>query len=605
MQTRSCGFVTFVTASPPLITTTMDEDIPQLSTGVCDKIASSSGAQDPVWSSSPVMQIVQAKAIETNGQTRWRTVISDGLHVLQAMVVTQLNTLFENGDAGKGSIVRIQRFAINTIQGRRIVIILGLEILVKDTEKIGNPTPRTLDPPGTTSKPPSTVGPAVPRTAPPKPSRPTLPIEGLSPYSNNWTIRARVTQKSEIRTWSNQRGEGKLFSVTLMDETGEIRGTAFNLAVDNLYDKFQEGKVYYVSKARVNLAKKKFNNVANDYELALEKNTEIEECTDQSDVPDIKYSFVPLDDLINKPKDSTCDVLAVVSEVGEVASISTKTNRTTSKRELTLVDRTNSSIRLTLWGKQAETYEDDGSNPVIAFKGVRIGEFQGRSLSMISSSIMTLNPDLPDALVLRGWYDSVGATTSFTAYTMGSGSGGGAAFNRAEVRTIEDIKENLQIAEKAEMFSCRGTILHIRGENPAYPACPNQTCKKKVIETGDAWHCEKCEKSWEKPEYRYIISMAVSDHTGQAWLQGFHDVGLAVFNMSADELMEIKTNDPAKYPAILAKSSYSTFNFACRAKLDTYQDQSRVRYGISRILPLNYREEAAYLRDIIKKNWPN
>lgn len=34
--------------------------------------------------------------------------------------------------------------------------------------------------------------------------------------------------------------------------------------------------------------------------------------------------------------------------------------------------------------------------------------------------------------------------------------------------------------------------------------------------------------------------MAVSDHTGQAWLQGFHDVGLAVFNMSADELMEIK-----------------------------------------------------------------
>jgi hypothetical protein len=34
--------------------------------------------------------------------------------------------------------------------------------------------------------------------------------------------------------------------------------------------------------------------------------------------------------------------------------------------------------------------------------------------------------------------------------------------------------------------------------------------------------------------------MAVSDHTGQAWLQGFHDVGLAVFNMSADDLMEIK-----------------------------------------------------------------
>lgn len=158
-----------------------------------------------------------------------------------------------------------------------IVIILGLGILVKEAQKIGNPTPRSLDPPETTSKPPSAAGSLGPRTAPPRPTRPTLPIEGLSPYSNGWTIKARITQKSEIRTWSNQRGEGKLFSVTLMDETGEIRGTGFNLAVDQLYDKFEEGKVYYISKARVNLAKKQFNNVANDYELALEKTTEVEE----------------------------------------------------------------------------------------------------------------------------------------------------------------------------------------------------------------------------------------------------------------------------------------------------------------------------------------
>jgi replication factor A1 len=44
--------------------------------------------------------------------------------------------------------------------------------------------------------------------------------------------------------------------------------------------------------------------------------------------------------------------------------------------------------------------------------------------------------------------------------------------------------------------------------------------------------------------------MAVSDHTGQAWFQGFHDVGLAVFNMSADDLMEIKvgaSDDPATH----------------------------------------------------------
>lgn len=40
--------------------------------------------------------------------------------------------------------------------------------------------------------------------------------------------------------------------------------------------------------------------------------------------------------------------------------------------------------------------------------------------------------------------------------------------------------------------------------------------------------------------------MKVSDATGQTWLQGYHDVGLDVFNMSAGDLMEIKvrTLDP-------------------------------------------------------------
>jgi len=166
--------------------------------------------------------------------------------------------------------------------------------------------------------------------------------------------------------------------------------------------------------------------------------------------------------------------------------------------------------------------------------------YVGRSLSMISTSIMAINPDIPDAHVLRGWYDSVGVNQSFTAYSMAGSGSGSATFTRADIRTFEDIKQNLQIVEKAQAFSCRGTVLHIKGDNPAYPACPNQSCKKKVTLLGEGWHCEKCEQTWEKPEYRYIISMAVSDHTGQAWLQGFHDVGEAVFKMSADELMDIK-----------------------------------------------------------------
>ena len=60
-----------------------------------------------------------------------------------------------------------------------------------------------------------------------------------------WRIRARVTQKSSIRTWSNSRGEGRLFSVNFLDESGEIRATGFNEAVDKFYDMLEVNKVWW------------------------------------------------------------------------------------------------------------------------------------------------------------------------------------------------------------------------------------------------------------------------------------------------------------------------------------------------------------------------
>ena len=104
------------------------------------------------------------------------------------------------------------------------------------------------------------------------------PIKDLSPYLD-WPIKARVTQKSDIKIWTNARGEGKLFSVTLLDHSGEIRATGFNIACDELYPRLEEGKVYYISTARVKLAKKEFSNINNDYELVFERNTEVVEAS--------------------------------------------------------------------------------------------------------------------------------------------------------------------------------------------------------------------------------------------------------------------------------------------------------------------------------------
>lgn len=71
------------------------------------------------------------------------------------------------------------------------------------------------------------------------------------------------------------------------------------------------------------------------------------------------------------------DVLGVVTEVKPLDTINVKsTQKTLSKRDITLADKSGSSVRLTIWGKQAETFQAE-NNPVIAFKGVRVGDFGG------------------------------------------------------------------------------------------------------------------------------------------------------------------------------------------------------------------------------------
>jgi hypothetical protein len=39
-----------------------------------------------------------------------------------------------------------------------------------------------------------------------------------------WTIKARITVKSDIRKWSNAKGDGHLFSIDLVDSVGMKRG---------------------------------------------------------------------------------------------------------------------------------------------------------------------------------------------------------------------------------------------------------------------------------------------------------------------------------------------------------------------------------------------
>ncbi|KAK3501729.1 putative single-stranded DNA-binding protein 68k chain [Neurospora crassa] len=576
----------------------------------------------------PILQCLQIKTLDSKnggaGATeRFRIVLSDLKNYVQCMMATQTNHLVHDGLLQRGCIVRLKQYQAQCLKGKNILIVLDLEVIqsLGCPEKMGDPQPlgpRSAEPQqnpnlgstgfyGVKSEPTQDTKPQFPRQMPSRNasggqgSSTIYPIEGLSPFSHKWTIKARVTSKSDIKTWHKASGEGKLFSVNFLDESGEIRATGFNDQVDQFYDLLQEGQVYYISTpCRVQLAKKQWSNLPNDYELTFERDTVIEKAEDQTSVPQVRFNFVNIQELQDVERDATVDIIGVLKEVQEVTQIVSKTTQKPyDKRELTLVDNTGYSVRCTIWGKTATNF-DAQPESIVAFKGTKVSDFGGRSLSLLSSGTMAIDPDIPEAHHLKGWYDSSGRNNTFATHNHMQ-TLGGATGRKDDAKTISQVKEeNLGTNEAPDYFALKATVVFIKQDNFAYPGCRSEGCNRKVTDMGDGtWRCEKCQINHDRPQYRYIMSVNVNDHTGQLWLSCFDDTARVIMGKSADELMEIRETDETRLPAEFEQANCRKLNFRCRAKMDTFGEQQRIRYQVMSVAPLDYKMEGNKLNELI------
>jgi len=200
---------------------------------------------------SPVLQVMDVKKIlGPNGQAttpeRYRLMISDGEHFQQAMLATQLNDLVKDGGSPADRklvpkcVIRLHEYICNTVHSRRIVIVLQCEVMGPPlSHVVGNPQniegTSTGTPGQDASGPTGTAAPFRTTTVSQgqqqqqqqqqhqvtsrsfggrsAPSSFTggshsfatttatlpegvIPIKGLHPYQNRWTIKARITAKT-------------------------------------------------------------------------------------------------------------------------------------------------------------------------------------------------------------------------------------------------------------------------------------------------------------------------------------------------------------------------------------------------------------------------
>eukprot|EP00898_Chlorokybus_atmophyticus_P002303 jgi/Chlat1/3073/Chrsp21S03384 len=656
----------------------------------------------------PYVQVIDVKRIGAAGGAgnpteRYRLQLSDGQYSQQGMLATQLNHHVQSNAVKPGTVLQLDEFICNTVQNRRVIIILSLTVVADLEGIIGNPQPLSND--GTPAAAPAA---APPRAAPPpvmeqkpfpngppagnggygggyassngphangaagggyagssygggagagysngpygaSPAQPSAsgaygsaygdstvpppmygqnrapiarnqapaaitPIRNLNPYQNRWTIQARVAAKSDIRRYHNAKGEGKLASVDFVDsESWDMRATMFNDAVDKYYDMLEVGRIYFVSKAQLKPAKREFSNCKAEYEMTFDNNTMVEPCPDSDDIPRQTFELKPISVIENAAAGEILDVMGVVTSISQVQSIQRKNGQETTKQTMQILDQSARSVEICLWGDKClkdgakiEGMMNAGERPIIAVKAGRISDFNGRSVGTISSTQISINPDLPAAAQLRSWYDSNGASAIQSAVNLTHVSGGGTGSGVELRKFVAQIKAELGQGEKPDWVTIVGTLTFMKVDSMSYPACPekigDKNCNKKLQDQGNGtWYCERCSKTVTEATRRYILSASVSDCTGADWITAFDEAGTEMFGVDANTMHEWNINKDPRFAAALDDVNFKLRTWKLKVKQETYNDETRIKNTLVKSELVKFAAESERMLDNIQR----
>ncbi|KAG5056551.1 hypothetical protein AAZX31_05G019900 [Glycine max] len=446
-------------------------------------------------------------------------------------------------------------------------------------------------------------------------TRRVRPLVSLNPYQGNWTIKVSVTSKGNMRTYKNARGDGCVFNVELTDEDGtQIQATMFNNAARKFFDKFVLGKVYYISRGTLKVANKQFKTVQNDYEMTLNENSEVEEVVGEASfVPETKFNFVQIDQLgphVNKSE--LVDVIGVVKNVSSTMSIRRKSdNESIPKRDITIADDTKKTVVVSLWNELATTTGEElldivDKSPVVAIKSLKVGDFQGVSLSTIGRSVVLVNPDIPEAKNLRSWYDFEGKDAAMDSVGSGSSpiSNNGIRSVYTDRIHLSDIISNPSLGDgKPAFFSLRGHITFIKPDQAMwYRAC--KTCNKKVTESfGSGYWCDGCQKSDEQCSLRYIMVAKVSDGSAETFISVFNQEAEKIVGCSADDLdnLKLQEGEDNPYQMTLKEATWAQHLFRVSVTPNEYNGEKRQRITVRAVVPVDFAAESRFILEELSK----
>ena len=377
----------------------------------------------------------------------------------------------------------------------------------------------------------------MPKTNPGKQSvgsmRGIKPIKALGLASNDWTIKVRLVRKGELKRFKRDKiGESYLLPLEFIDDEGtQIAATLFATGVDKYQSILEPMKCYLVSNGTVRMANKKFTSIKNSYSLTLDGLSTIEEVPDDSGISHSCYNFTSISKISTLPNGTMIDVIGVAQFVGEVTQYTKQDGTQTVRRILRLCDDSDHEIEITIWGSLGENkYE---VHEILAFKSVRVNDYNGKQLNTSWDTTITKDPDDPKTEILKDWLLKHDDTTEIVSLTTKLAFSGDLNLIAEIIKTGETLDSNskgLFCWVNASIIS----IIHSKGFY--YMGC--KVCKKKIMNS----FCENCKgNKGEKPYY--MLNIKISDGTDSIFVQVFGDLGETILGVNASDLQKLEQDN--------------------------------------------------------------
>ena len=183
----------------------------------------------------------------------------------------------------------------------------------------------------------------------------------------------------------------------------------------------------------------------------------------------------------------------------------------------------------------------------------------------------------------------------------------GSAFeptSRNDRKTIQQItNECMGVGDKSDYATVVATINSLKEQVPlTYAACTTENCGRKVIEEGiQMFRCERCARSMDRCDHRYSFQIQIGDETGQIWVSVFNETGAVLTGRQAEEVHYMLLNDPAEHAHVVSSIRGSEWTFKIRAKQDTYNGETRIKYSVISVTPAEYKRENEVLMGDVER----